>query len=139
MFCVLAFGGCATVGLSEHSTAEEPPPIVSSQAFSGIIIPRLVNFPESWTPTDDQVILAEPKIQRCALSRHPNLRSTLRRFFRQYSGWTVDGRKKLDVSFFDTWRYHVRDLRHPLIVLDGNDDGTYFQITLDLESQQCSF
>jgi len=111
---------------------------VSSQAFAAIIVPRFVNFPDSWAPTEEQIVLAEPKVQQCVLSQRRGLRSTLSRFFRQYSGWTVDGRKVLRVQFFDTRHFRIDHLRHPVEVVDGDND-TYFVVMFDLESETCSF
>ncbi|SRR6266699_824046 len=136
--CAVVFIGCATGGPGRSRSEDPLPPIVSSQAFAGIIVPRLVNFVDSWTPTQEQVVLAESKVQQCVLSHRRGLRSTLSRYFRQYAGWTVDGRKVLDIGFFDTRHYRVDRLRQPLAVCDG-DGETYFLVTFDLESQTCSF
>jgi len=138
LFFALALDGCATSGSSGPTTVDQQLPIISGQAFSGIIAPRAVNFPDSWTPTDDQVVQAEPTIQGCVLAEYPRLRSTLVRYFRQYSGDRVDGRKVLHVGFFDTRHYRVGALRQPVIVVDGGGEH-HFQLTFDLESEQCAF
>jgi hypothetical protein len=135
---LLAVTGCTTSGVVTPGPENAPLPVVSSQAFAGIIVPRLVNFPDSWTPSEEQVILAEPKVQQCVISKRPSLRLTLSRYFRQYSGGTFDGRKVLLVSFLDTREFDAKRLRQPLVVLDGDDD-THFGAGLDLESGTCTF
>ncbi len=136
--CAVVFIRCATTGPDRQPTEEPPLPVVSSQAFAAMIVPRFVNFPDSWTPTEEQVILAEPKVQQCVLSQRRGLRSTLSRYFRHYSGWTIDGRRMLRVQFFDARHFRVDHLRHPMEVCDG-DGETYFVVSFDLESETCSF
>src|SRR5688500_6602799 len=94
------FIGCATGGPVDPLSAGASLPVVTSQAFSAMIVPRLVNFAGSWTPTEGDVLLAEPRVQGCVLSQRRGLRSTLSRYVRHYSGWTVDGGRTLRVQFF---------------------------------------
>jgi len=138
VFCILGTIGCATGGSASPPTEHPSLPVVSSQAYKAMIVPRFVNFPESWTPTSEEVTLAEPKVQGCVLTRRRGLRSTLSRYVRHYSGWTVDGRRTLRVQFYDTRHFHGDTLTHPNEVVDG-DGETYFVVSLDLESATCSF
>ena len=136
--CAAVFMRCATTGPDRPPAESSPLPVVSSPAFAGMIVPRAVNFPDSWTPTEEEVVLAEPKVQQCVLSQYRGLRSTLTRFYRHYSGSTVDGRRTLRVQFFDTHHFRAEKLSHPMEVCDG-DGETYFVISFDLESATCLF
>ncbi len=130
--------GCATRDRGVPPPLQSTFPVVSSQAFSAVIDPRLVNFANSWTPTEEQVLLAEPKVQAFVLSRRPGLCSTLSRYLRHYSGWTVNGQKALRIQFFDTQHFSTDELARPLEVMDG-DGVTYFVVSFDLASGTCSF
>ena len=136
--CGILLLRCAS-GAAVRPPSETPLlPVVSGPQFDGIIVPRLVNFAESWTPTEAQVASAEPYVQECVLSKRPGLKSTLRMYFRQYSGITVAGRRQLRIDFFDTRHYTVDQLRHPLVVCDGDPDD-YPVVVYNLESATCSF
>jgi len=136
--CAIGFVGCATGGRVNPVFAGASLPVVTSQAFSAMIVPRLVNLADSWTPTEAEVLLAEPKVQACVLSQRRGLRSTLSRYVRHYSGWTVDGGRTLRVQFFDTRHFSAEQLTHALEVVDG-DGQTYFVVSFNLESGKCSF
>jgi len=103
-----------------------------------MIVPRLVNFADSWTPTCDDVLLAEPTVQACVLSHRPRIRGTLSKYVRHYSGWTVNGRRMLRIQFFDTRHFRAEQLAQPGEVVDG-DGETYFVVSFDAESGNCSF
>ena len=135
--CLLALPGCVTSGSAKLESTRPPLPVVSGQKYAGIIVPRFERFADSWTPTEEQVFSAEPRIQECILSKHKELRSTLPRYFRQYSGWSEHGRSVLKVQLFDTRTYRVEELRLPLVVCDGDQDNSYFYVSLDLESKAC--
>lgn len=85
------------------------------------------------------MVAAEPKIQRCILEARHDLRRTLSRYIRQYSGITTpEGRSTLQIGLFDSRTYSIMRLsQHELVVLDGPTDD-YFSVTYDLESQRCS-
>jgi hypothetical protein len=135
---VLSATGCATGGERNPPSTQASLPVVSGQAFSARIVPRFVNFAESWTPTEQEVLLAEVKVQECVLSQHRGLRSTLARYVRHYSGWTVDGRRSLRIQFFDTRHFSAEQLSHTCEVVDG-DGESYFVVSFDIESGTCSF
>src|SRR3989442_282181 len=105
--CALVLLRCASSRAGSFSS--EPPmlPMIAGQGFTGIIVPRLVNFADSWTPTDPQVRNMEPRLQECILSKRRRLRSSLPRFFRQYSGVTVAGKQALRVDLFDTRHFPI--------------------------------
>jgi hypothetical protein len=134
----IGFIGCATGGQINPVSAGVSLPVVTSQAFSAMIVPRFVNFADSWTPTEEEVLLAEPKVQACLLSQRRGLRSTLSRYVRHYSGWTVNGARTLRVQFFDTRHFRAEELTHSSEVVDG-DGQTYFVVSFNLESGECSF
>ena len=135
--CVVASISCAT-GRHTPPRLQSSLPVVSSQAFTAVIDPKFVHFPNSWAPTEEEVLLAEPKVQACVLAERGRLRSTLSLFVRHYQGWTADGRRTLRVQFFDTRSFGAKALAEPSEVVDG-DDQTYFVVTFDLASDQCSF
>lgn len=137
-FCALTSISCATGGLGSSPSLQSSLPVVSSQAFSSMIMPRLVNFVDSWTPTEQQVLLAEPKVQACVLGQRHGLRSTLSLFVRHYSGWTVDGRQTLRVQFYDSRHFTAEELAHPSEVVDS-DGVTYFVMSFDIGSGTCAF
>ncbi len=128
----------AAGGAVSDSSEQPVLPVVSGQGFNAAIVPRLVNFEDSWTPTQSQVRDAEPIIQQFVISQRPRLRSTLSGFFRQYSGTTFGGKQYLWVDFFDTRHFKPDDLKYPLVVLDG-DGESYFVVWFNLESRKCSF
>jgi hypothetical protein len=101
-------------------------------------VPRLVHFPESWTPAPAQIVAAEPKVQRCVESQRRRLHSALPRYFRHYSGTTIKQEPTLRIQFFDTRRYRADVLTHALEVVDGNGDD-YFVVLFGLQSETCSF
>jgi len=115
-----------------------PLPTISGQQFTGLIVPRLVNFDDSWTPTEAQVVAAEPNVQRYVVSQCPKLRSTLSAWFRQYSGITKSGNRMLRIDFFDTRHFPLDTLRHPLTVCDGDGDSTLV-VVCGLEDGICSW
>ena len=129
--------GCAAGGRNGPQSIHTSLSVVSSQEFTAIIVPRLVNYSNSWTPTEDEVLLAEPKVQAFVLSWRPGLKSTLSKYVRHYSGWTLDGKRRLRIQFFDTRSFRAKDLAHPLEVCDG-DGETYFVVLFDLASGKCS-
>jgi hypothetical protein len=132
------FLGCATAGRSSPPRLKSSLPVVTSQAFTAVIDPRLVNFPDSWTPTEEEVLLAEPKVQSCVLAQRPGLQSSLRLYVRHYSGWTVEGRRTLRVQFFDSRSFRADQLSEMSEVVDG-DGQTYFVMSFDIDSGKCSF
>jgi hypothetical protein len=136
--CALTTVSCATGRLGSPPSLQSSLPVVSSQAFSAVIVPRLVNFADSWTPTEQEVLLAEPKVQACVLAQRHGLRSTLWLFVRHYSGWTVDGRRTLRVQFYDSRHFKAEELAHPSEVVDG-DGATYFVVSFDIGSGRCAF
>jgi hypothetical protein len=136
--CVVLVAGCATAGRGNPPRLESSLPVVSSQAFTAVIDSRLVNLPDSWTPTEEQVLLAEPKVQSCVLAQRRGLQATLSLYVRHYSGWTVDRRRTLRVQFFDSRVFRADRLAEMSEVLDG-DGQTYFVISFDIDSGQCSF
>jgi len=139
LWCALAPLGCATVNANQPSStpAVETLTRVNGVGFSGFLIPRLVNFAESWTPEATQVVIAEPKVQQCVVAHRRNLRSALPRFFRHYSGTTVNGEPALYIQFFDTRHYRAKDLNQPMVVLDGNGED-HFIVVYGLQSEKCS-
>ena len=133
----------SVVGAISCATARHNPPrlqsslpLVSSQAFTAVIDPRFVHFPNSWTPSEEDVLLAEPKVQACVLKERGHLRSTLPLFVRHYQGWTADGRRTLRVQFFDTRIF--KELGEAREVVHG-DGQAYFVVTFDLAAERCSF
>lgn len=111
-------------------------PVVSGQTFTAVIDPRAEYFPNSWTPSREDVLFAEPQVQACVLRTRRRLRSTLPLYVRHYSGWTFNGRRTLHVQFFDS--RHFDHLAEPSLVVDG-DDETYFVVSFDTASGICSF
>jgi outer membrane protein assembly factor BamE (lipoprotein component of BamABCDE complex) len=124
--------------LSSVAVTPEALPRVNGGGFSGVIIPRFVNLPESWTPGATQVLASEPKVQQCVASHRRNLRSALPRYFRHYSGTTVNGELALRIQFFDTRHYRAEDLSHAMEVMDAEGDD-YFVVVYGLQTERCSF
>jgi hypothetical protein len=135
-WCAVVFLRCASSGLAGPTPEIPSLPIISGQLYAGILVPRAVNFPDSWTPTQAQVSDAEPKLQQCILAERRRLRSTLPRFFRQYSGITLSDRRYLRIDFLDTRYFRADEVRHPLAVCDAEDD-VYFVVIYDFESETC--
>jgi hypothetical protein len=123
---------CATI-----RAADAPPlPVIEGDRFKGIIVPASNVIAGSWTPTDEQVFIAEPKLQECVVDAHRVSRIDLPRHFRQYSGETMGERRMLSVQFFDL-RFHKLDtVRRPVIVVDGTGD-THFTAEYDFDAERC--
>jgi len=138
VLCGVLFVGCATAGRSNPPRLKSSLPVVTSQAFTAVIDPRLVNFPNSWTPTREDVLLAEPKVQSCVLAELPGIQSSLPLYVRHYSGWTVESRRTLRVQFFDSRSFRAEQLAEMSEVVDG-DGQTYFVVSFDIDAGKCSF
>jgi hypothetical protein len=132
------FVGCATAGRSSPPRLQSPLPVISSQAYTAVIDSRLVNFPNSWTPTHEDVLVAEPQVQSCVLAQRPRLKASLPLYVRHYSGWTVEGRRTLRVQFFDSRSFRADELAKMIEVVDG-DGETYFVVSFDIDSGKCSY
>jgi len=135
--CVVSAFSCATGRRTPPRVQSSSLQVISSQAFTAVIDPRFVNLPNSWMPSEEEVRLAEAKVQACVLAARGSLRSTLPLFVRHYQGWTADGRRTLRVQFFDSRHFSAKTLANASEVLDG-DPQTYFVVTFDLASEKCS-
>jgi hypothetical protein len=120
--------GAATSG------ADESLPVVAGLNFTAVLVPAAIHVDGSWTP----VLEVEPKIQACVLAQRHDLRRTLSRYLRQYSGTTVQDRQVLNIQFFDSRSHSVKKLKqHAVIVLDDPGDG-YFSVDYEPQSGKCS-
>ena len=128
---------CVTAGTGAQPSANSQLPTLSGDSFSGVIVPAGHFVTGAWTPSEADVLRAEPTIQRCIVAQRHDLRRTLSRFVRQYSGDTLEGRRVLRVDLFDP-RYHpIKNLRQAVTVVDASGDD-YFMVEYVLESEKCT-
>lgn len=93
---------------------------------------------EFWTPTKDDVVAAEPRIEAYLKRESKNFRTTdlwrkLPDYKRQYVGIVVNGHKRIFCRFFCFFPGPLDD--KPIRVEDGGE--CFFRIEYDLDDQQC--
>jgi hypothetical protein len=91
---------------------------------------------EYWTPTVEDVVRAEPYIASYLSAKVPELAAKYSTYIRQYTGFQLDGRKRIFVHFL-CWAPTAPGWRCSAVVIDDGGD-CYFQLEYDVESHECS-
>ena len=96
----------------------------------------MVKAKEFWTPTKEQVMKAEEKIEEYLknnpVSNAHDLWRKLPDYKRQYVGVIVDGHKRIFCNFY-CWNKRLSD--KPVFVFDGG--ACFFRIEYDVDNQKC--
>ncbi len=99
----------------------------------------LVQATEFWTPTKEEVLKAEEKIEeylRSDPARYAELWRKLPNYKRQYVGIIVNGHKRIFCNFFCSKTFFPSEyLSVPLVVDDGGE--CFFRIEYDLGDKKC--
>jgi hypothetical protein len=132
--------------------ADKDFPIVDTPAYKGAIVPAeeaarhrylAKNYKDFWTPTTNEVAKAEAKlaafIETSTDKQAAEIRKKLRRFRRQYVGYTADGEKRILCSFLPGVKEGqdpFAGLRRSFIkVYDGGP--SFWQIHYRVEKDEC--
>ncbi len=119
----------------------EPLPLVSGVSFQAVIVPS--NFgvtaaapPSAWTPTPQDVTMAEGGVQRCMAARCEKNERPLSRYVRQYYGQYRDQRKMLLVRFIDLASFPGLDWRRRAIVI-FDAPISFMELLYDTQTGDC--
>ena len=150
VFCITASVIASTTRVQASHAAEMPYEVITTDKFEGLIVPKdaALGFlgielssdekdtTEYWTPTKEDVLKAEEKLEpyltRLAPRQSPDLGKKLVQYRRQYVGIFYNGYKYLYMNFFchnfkaDDWK------NSPVIVMDGGD--CFFRLWYDIAS-----
>jgi hypothetical protein len=131
--------------------ADKDYPIVDTPDYKGAIVPAeealrhrsLSNYKDFWTPTPEDVARAESKIAAfindSKSSYAGEIRRKLKRFRRQYVGYTADGERRIFCSFLPG----VREEQDPFVgirrsfikVYDGGP--SFWEIHYRIDKDEC--
>src|SRR6185295_9968804 len=99
----------------------------------------LVQATEFWTPTKEEVLKAEQKIEeylRSDSARHVDLSRKLPNYKRQYVGIIVNGHKRIFCNFLCSSAFFLSEYVFvPIVVDDGGE--CFFRIEYDLVDKKC--
>jgi len=110
-------------------------------SFQAVIVPS--NFgvtaaapPSAWTPTSQDVTMAEGGVQRCMAARCEKNERPLSRYVRQYYGQYRDQRKMLLVRFIDLASFPGLDWRRRAIVI-FDAPISFMELLYDTQTGDC--
>ncbi len=131
-----------TVVLLITTAAAQKPVIVKTDKINGIICTNfsdwksLVTAKKFWTPTKEEVLKAEEKIEahlKANPKAYADLWTKIPKYKRQYLGIVVNGHKRIFCNFFCLLEGPLTD--KPFIVFDGG--ACFFRIEYDLNDKKC--
>ncbi|TET38037.1 MAG: hypothetical protein E3J72_04190 [Planctomycetota bacterium] len=144
------------VKLPEWEKAKEiipkiPYGVIKTDKSEGVIFPKsaaeslvagqLKSVKKSWTPKEKDIKKLEAKLEQYLMGnppeKAPKLHEKLSEYKRQYTGITVEKKKRIYVNLFrDPKGKHKNWKRRPVIVDGGGAD--YFEIQYDIKSGEFS-
>jgi len=88
-----------------------------------------------WLPSGDDVRRVEARLRGCVATALPNRLAEVQDYARQYSGFYLDGHKRVFVQLFRHAEAYPNWRCVPVVVDDGGDN--YLRLEYDFESDSC--
>ena len=144
---VTVLAGCAasappadisTESVGIPSIQPEKLPLVTGVSFQAVIFP--IGSGEAphagWTPTTDDIAVAEPGVQRCMDTECSKCKRPLSRYYRQYFGLIRDQRRILVIRLFDASSFPDLDWRRKSIYI-FDAPFSFAELRYDMQAGTC--